>query len=73
MRVADLPLGWAESLGRQLGKALTRPSGMAPFRRSAAQDNASARLGSARGHDSLRAKRAYREAEPLEDGEALEP
>lgn len=59
--MADLGLGWAESLGRQLASDKPRPSGQAPFRRSAARDNASARLGSAHGHDALRAKRAFRE------------
>lgn len=76
--MADLPLGWAESLGRELARESTehaalRRAGKVPLRRSWTQDFASGMRGSGLGHAARRVDRALGTLPEGLDGESLEP
>jgi hypothetical protein len=76
--VADLPLGWAETLGRQLAResaehAALRRAGKSPLRRSWSQDFASGVRGGGLGLAAQRVNRALGELPQAGDGDGFEP
>lgn len=76
--MADLRLGWAESLGRELAResadhAALRRAGKVPFRRGWTQEFASSVRGSELGHAARRVDRALAQLPEGLDGESIEP